>query len=428
MSLVETLIAYGRIADRLTRPRARARCLVSVLALAFASAGLFNVAASRAATTAPAATLPTQGVFESCHLDSELQTCEQRLQAMAAAGLQVVVMPAMSESLDSLSAYASQAHQLGMSVMWEISNPTWWQDPSTSTKAAGAFQAFATACGCNQNGPLLAYTIDWLARLPGTYGYYAADDSMLAPGDQAGVASYVAQIKQQDVAHTVMIGAYGQQQGSSYEGIADVIGAENYPVTASSLMPVGSHQSAWNSVAQWASQTQQAADAAGKQSAFILQAFTWGDNLADGEAVGACTPADTRDSCYAKLTYPTPGDQLQLRNEVLLNAHPKLILWFSFPGTYGQAGNDTYSSYPTGETATARLKGLTQAIQAPYPTSPPPTTATTSNTTQIPAIIPLKTVTRRPVLRPYRQYSRERRRSRMRGHKKANTTRRAGRG
>jgi hypothetical protein len=371
MRLVD--IAYGRVADHLTRPRARACCAVAVLALAFASVGLFNVAASRAATTAPGATPPTQGVFETCHLDNELQRCEHRLQTMAAGGLQVVVMPAMSESLDSLSAYAEQAHQLGMSVMWEISNPTWWQDPSTSTTAAGAFQGFATACGCQENGPLLAYTIHWLAQLPGTYGYYAADDSMLASGDQAGVARYVAQIKQQDPVHTVMIGAYGQQQGNSYEGIADVIGAESYPVRTNSLTRASSNQSAWNAVAQWASQTQKAADDARKQSAFILQAFTWGDNLADGEAIGACTPTDTRQSCYDKLTYPTPDDQLRLRKEVLLNAHPQLILWFSFPGTYGQAGHDTYSTYPTGQTATARWNGLTQAIQAPPPTHRPKT-------------------------------------------------------
>ena len=56
-----------------------------------------------------------------------------------------------------------------------------------------------------------------------------------------------------------------------------------------------------------------------------------------------------------------------MRNEVLTNADPKLIIWFSFYGTYGQTGSDTYSIYPTGADAAARWNGLSEAIQAPLP-------------------------------------------------------------
>ncbi len=308
-------------------------------------------------------------MFENCTLDTEMQTCLQRLEAMHQGGMRVVVIPAWGESLGSLSAYAAQADALGMSVMWELSNPSWWRDPPTSTGAAGAFATFAQACGCNQNGPLLAFTTGWLGRLPGTYGYYAADDSMLAAGDQPGVASFVSLIKQQDSARPVMIGAYSQQQATAYQGTADLIGTELYPVTTGSLTPASTNPSTWDLVAQSAAEAQEIADAAGKQSAFILQAFTWGDNLDDGEAVGACTASETPQSCYAKLTYPSANDQLQLRNEVLLNAHPQLILWWSFQDTYGQAGTDTYSIYPTGAEATARWSGLAAAVQAPFPAS-----------------------------------------------------------
>jgi hypothetical protein len=91
------------------------------------------------------------------------------------------------------------------------------------------------------------------------------------------------------------------------------------PVTAA-------NQSTWDLTGQSVAQAQQAADAVGKQSAFILQAFTWGDNTDDGQAVGTCSVSDTAGSCYDKLTYPTAGDQLQLRNEVLQHAHAQLIL------------------------------------------------------------------------------------------------------
>jgi hypothetical protein len=142
-----------------------------------------------------------------------------------------------------------------------------------------------------------------------------------------------------------------------------------YPVTTSSLLPVAGNQSMWDAVGQTAADAQRSADRAGKPSAFILQAFTFGDNLDDGEVIGVCTPAMTQLGCYDQLQYPAPAAQLQLRNEVIANAHPKLILWWSFQGTYGQASNDTYSIYPTGATAAARWAGLSAAIRAPLPGS-----------------------------------------------------------
>jgi hypothetical protein len=320
--------------------------------------------------SALASPMPPEGIFDSCSLGTAMATCVQRLQVMHQGGFQVVVFPVES-SLPAMTQYADAAQSLGMSVMWEISQPQWWQEPPTSTSMDGYYGSFATACGCTQNGDVLAYMIRWLSQLPATYGYYAADDSMLAPGDQAGVARYVAAIKAQDPVHMVMIGAADQSQIDQYVSIADLTGAMIYPVTTSSLLPVADNQSMWDGVAQTAADAEHSADRAGRQSAFILQAFTFGDNLLDGETIGVCTPAMTQLGCFDQLQYPAPAAQLQLRNEVIANAHPKLILWWSFQGTYGQAGNDTYSIYPTGATADARWAGLTAAIQAAPPSTPP---------------------------------------------------------
>jgi hypothetical protein len=352
------------------RSRWRALSRLGLASIALLICGIASASAS-------AGTLPPEGIFENCGLDTQMPTCVQRLQVMHQGGMQIVVIPD-GGSLASLQSYAATAQSLGMSVMWELSNPGWWQDPSTSTSMAGYSSAFAAACGCSQNGQLLAYTVHWLSQLPGTYGYYAADDSMLSPGDQAGVAAYVAEIKQQDPVHTVMIGSADESQTATYQAIPDVIGTEMYPVTTDPLMPLATNQDTWNSMAQWAADAQHSADSAGKQSAFILQAFTWGDNLSDGQTIGACSTTDSQSSCYAKLRYPSSAEQLQLRNEVLENSHPKLILWWSFPGTYGQTGTDTYSIYPTGADAAARWSGLSAAIQAPFPgagVSPSPAAA-----------------------------------------------------
>jgi hypothetical protein len=320
---------------------------------------------------ASAATPPPEGLFENCNLDSQMPTCVQRLELMHGGGFQVVAIPAWSGSPSSLSSYAASAQSLGMSVMWEIGDPRWWHDPATSTSMSGTYSGFASLCGCDENGQLLAYLVHWLGALPATFGYYAADDTALAPGDQAGVAAYVSQIKQQDASHLVMIGSASQDQTSSYVGIADAIGTEMYPFTTDPLMPVSANSDVWGGVAQWVSGAQHAADAAGKQSAFILQAFSWGDNLSDGETIGACTAADSPVTCHDKLPYPSAAEQLQLRNEVLLHAHPKLILWWSLPGTEGDVTGDTYSIYPSGADAAAHWAGLSAANQAPMPGTRP---------------------------------------------------------
>lgn len=316
---------------------------------------------------ASAVRMPPEGIFEGCPLDQAMQRCVNRLEVIAQAGFQVVVIPVSGASMSSLQTYATAADQLGVSVMWELGGPGWWQQPPDSTSMAGLFSAFASACGCDQNGPLLSYVIGWLSSLPATYGYYAVDDSMLAPGERPQIAGYVAQIKQRDPTHTVMIGSADQAQTDAYEPIADMIGAMIYPVSTDSLLPVAANQAIWDGVQQTALDTQRAANAADKQSAFILQAFTWGDNIDDGVMIGACSPNQSRWACYRRLRYPNAGEQLQLRNEVLVHAHPKLILWWSFPGTYGQASDDSQSIYPTGASAAARWSGLSAAIGAPPP-------------------------------------------------------------
>ena len=245
----------------------------------------------RGARQSGAATVPLEGIFENCSLDTAMALCAHRLAVMRAGGIKVVVIPGWGASLSSLTEYAATAHALGMSVMWELSNPGWWREAPTSTDMAGPFPAFAAGCGCDQNGPLLAHIVSWLGALRGTYGYYAADDSMLSAGDRAGVAAYVSEIKRTDPWHTVLIGSFGRGQSQQYEGIADLIGTEIYPVTNTSLLPVGAHRAAWHSVARSAGQAKKAAARAHKPSAFILQAFTWGDNVDDGTAVGACSPA-----------------------------------------------------------------------------------------------------------------------------------------
>lgn len=322
-------------------------------------------AATHHRKTREAQSLPTEGIFDDCNLDTQLNTCEQRLQTIHQGGLQVVVMGAMNATLAGMSSYASYAQSIGIKVMWEISDPGFWQSPS-GTSEDGSFSSFSNACGCTENSQVLAFMIKWLGNLNATYGYYAADDSMIGNGQGSELTAYTHSIKAADPSHTVLVSS-NPQQGQSNESAGDMLANEIYPVTSSDLSPQSQHLADWQSVQQSVSEGQRAANSAGKSSAYILQAFTFGDNLDDGEAVGVCTPSMSPEQCYGKLNYPSAATQLQLRNEVLEHSSAKLILWYSFQQTYGQAGNDSYSIYPTGGTAANRWAGLSAAVKAPYP-------------------------------------------------------------
>ena len=315
------------------------------------------VAASACSQAAASSTKPLEGIFENCPLDRVFQTCVQRLDVMHAGGIRVVVIGAGQTSRAALYAYASEADVRGMKVMWALSNPGWWRPPTAGADPVGDFASFHQACRC-RGTKLATYVASWLGRLPGTYGYYAADDSMLAPGDRGGVRRFVAALKRGDPRHATLIGAANTFQQRQYIRAADMVGTEMYPVTGGTLDP-----------AQTRSTVQAAqynANQAHRASAFILQAFSWGDNLDDGRAIGMCSAADTVAGCGARLSYPSADQQLVLRSAVLHHAKPKLILWWSFPGTYGPAvPASPDQNVPTLAQATSRWAGLVAAITSP---------------------------------------------------------------
>jgi hypothetical protein len=353
--------------------------LTALMVLALAGAAASPARTTRKHSAPPP---PAEGVFEDCPLDTAFSACSSRLAVMKAGGVHVVVISAMGSSLPALSRYASAAHKLGMSIMWEIGDSNWWLQPPTSTQVGAELPQFAAACGCSQNHPLLAYVVDWLRALPGTHGYYAADDSALRPGDEAALAAYMTQIKELDPKHPAMIGAYSWENRDSHQSVAGLIGQEILPVTTDTVLPLRAHPVTWDGVGLTAAAAQSSADRSGKASAFILQAFTWGDNLRDGQVIGVCSPNDTIDSCNAQLRYPSGAEQLALRNTILRDAHPALILWYSFPGTYGSAVPDGSSLYPSRADAAARWKGLSAAIKAPRPPGPWHPRATSSRHAQ----------------------------------------------
>ncbi len=79
--------------------------------------------------------------------------------------------------------------------------------------------------------------IQWLGALPATYGYYAADDEVISPGEQGGLTQYVSEIKALDANAMVMVGS-AVSQGTTYASTGATLGTEIYPETSGNLMPV----------------------------------------------------------------------------------------------------------------------------------------------------------------------------------------------
>lgn len=313
-----------------------------------------------------AGALPDQGIFDNCVISQSLSTCEQDLQQMHQAGLQVAVVGMQGDSLADLSSYASYAQSIGMSVMWQINDPGFWGGAWVGSSAAADWNQFSSACGCTGTTQVLNYMIQYLGAMPATYGYYAADDYTLTAGQVGGIRQYVSEIKSVDPNHMVMVGS-SQSMGTAFYTTGATIGNEIYPETTNSLLPYDRNLATWQSVQDSVTQDQRVATQDGTSSAFILQAFSFGDNLDDGEAVGVCKANMTQPQCANLLQYPSAGVQLALRNQVLENAHPKLILWFNFSEAaqgshWGDLTSVVRAQYPVSASA-ARAKRAHKAAR-----------------------------------------------------------------
>jgi len=335
---------------RVTARAARLSALIVVLALTLVVGQSSALAAGHISKPRTVtATLPPQGMFDSCSLATSLTTCEQDLQVMSQAGLKVVVTGISGVSEQNLQSYAAYAQSVGMSVMWELNDPGFWGGTWIGSSAANDYPEFGTACGCTGTAGVLDSMISFLGSLRGTYGYYAADDESIARGATPGLTTYVNEIKSDDPNHMVMIGA-SASQGQANASAGAVLGNEIYPETTSNIANEGNNLAAWSGVQQQVTQAQTVATTNHEASAFILQAFTFGDNLSDGEAVGVCTPNMSQGQCAGLLLYPSELAQQELRNQVLEHSHASL--WFNFDETFDGSGHGA---------------AFTQAIHAPAP-------------------------------------------------------------
>jgi hypothetical protein len=253
-------------------------------------------------------------------------------------------------------------------AMWEITDPGWWgyntsapwgYNPS-GTNMLSSYPSWTSACRCKTNGQLLTFIAHTLNGGGVTYGWYIADDSQLSGGQPytpqqavAGIKQFSSYLASAAPGTKTLVSTWGlgqlDQLNQAY-GAANLTAQEMYPfgLAAGDTQALG-----W--VSSGAALTQQVATADNGPSAFILQSFSWGECAGDAAAAGVGPGAP----------YPDANEMLQMRNAVLQNARPSLLLWYNLEETIGWASGEQPSGCVAPTNPSARLQGLSGAVKAP---------------------------------------------------------------
>lgn len=273
------------------------------------------------ATITPAATngaLRNQGVYESC-APSSGQMCLDRLQQIARGGFRLVInYSQMGGSASQELAYARQANNLGMKVIWNLSEHVWWN----GTDLLNYFPGLAATCDCSDNQSFIRYFITLIKDLPGTWGYYVGDE--VGPMDHDAVKAFADLVHEIDTHHPRLFISCAQcdRNASEHPYIASLLPmADVADVLGSDWYPVGTGVDDIQDTGRVASAVQQVADQNKKQSAMVLQAFNW---VAYPKSYHSCMPYP---DC---MPYPTTEQMQQMLDLTIGASQPEIILWYSY--------------------------------------------------------------------------------------------------
>jgi hypothetical protein len=235
-----------------------------------------------------------QGIYDGC-LPSQGQVCWDRLTKFSQGGFRLVINYGIFSGSDQdIIAYADHAQTVGIKVIWSLKDQ--WQISDTTQ---------------------VRNFISLVKNHPATWGHYINDEA--TPTQHSQVRALSDLVHQLDPTHPrLSIGCAQCNENDPLYDIrpfgddsADVIGTDYYPI-----------KPGWT-VAQTesiASSLQTLANKKGKQTAMVLQAFSWNDVEHQCDPFPECAP------------FPTYDQMRQMRDLVLLNAHPRLILWYYYPG------------------------------------------------------------------------------------------------
>lgn len=251
-----------------------------------------------------------QGVYEGCALKSG-DVCLQRLQAISQAGFTLVLnYSQLYGSVGTQLAYAQFAQELGIKIIWNLD----YESLRDQGDIRQIFPDLSATCNCTDAAGFVSYVVNLVKSLPATWGYYIGDE--VPQSEWARLKAFTDYVKSLDPSHPRLIvqasgSAYGVDQNlGPVVNTADVLGVDYYPVGN------GDPVSTTGSIAK---EVQALARQNGKESAMVLQSFSWSQYRGQ-----SCSPAP---DC---TRYPTVSEMRQMLDLTLKNSHPALILWYSY--------------------------------------------------------------------------------------------------
>jgi hypothetical protein len=263
------------------------------------------VTSATAQTQAP---LPkVQGWYEYCYPSDS--SCVADLDQIASAGFNLVINYEVlyNSTLAQVQAYASHANSLGVKIAWDFSDAAWYT--SSNPASVSYFQSFFSGCTtCSTVNGAVDYYVQQVESLPATWGYYIGDET--APSYASIVNSYSKEIRAQDTnpSHPRLFVYEGDLSTSQYIvpfiSELDMIGDDFYPI--------GGSGTTIGQMGTYAGDMQAIATQYGIQSADVNQGMSWANN-------GGSKSAE----------FPTYQQMLDMRNTMLQNSQPAVMLWYS---------------------------------------------------------------------------------------------------
>ena len=264
----------------------------------------------------PTITLPPQGLYDSCVPSYE--DCLNHLNVLAEKGFKLIVnYGQLYGDVKSQIAYADRAHSLGMQVIWSILPRIGQPDNWMISK----YPNLAGESKCSDNNCLIKFFVDLVKDHPATWGYYVADE--IKPAEYEELKKWTDAIRQADPNHPRLIVTAGSNDPmeqyywfySWMKDSAEVFGPDYYPY---GYIESGSAISKYTG--DTARHAQYLADKLGGQSVMVLQAFSW------------ARYSQTRLCLLWPMCakFPTFKQMKAQRDQTILNAHPAIILWWTY--------------------------------------------------------------------------------------------------
>jgi hypothetical protein len=304
----------------------------SVGATTLPAAGPVN---SPNAPAAKSTLIDGQGIYETC--DPTQASCRQDLTTIASAGLSLVLnydQFASDTSLTNEYAYAQAAEALHLQIIWSFKNFFYTADTAANlSQSHPAMTRSLENSGACPVAPTTDYgfvncLVHVLSTLNATWGYYIGDEppaseeptvrpmaDAIWDGDPIHPRLLVVNGGDGQV-HSDVLQAYGRSYFDGYETHPDAT------VLAEDFYPIG---------------TKFAPEAAAvtKQIASGLHALATQEGIGYGMVLQAHSLTQYQDAypwCHsmAVCPYPTFDQMVAMRDAVLQEPSPRLILWYSF--------------------------------------------------------------------------------------------------